>query len=64
MQKHKVLYISSSIGLGRVIKDLAIVTKSRALNPNVEITWIATNPATNYLNDKGETGNDAKQTFI
>jgi len=52
--KHKVLYISGSIGLGHVIKDLAIVNKLRAINKDVEITWIATNPATNYLADKGE----------
>jgi UDP-N-acetylglucosamine:LPS N-acetylglucosamine transferase len=54
MKKYKVLYISGSIGLGHVIKDLAIVNKLRAINRNVEITWIATNPATDYLKNKGE----------
>lgn len=55
MAKYKVLYISGSIGLGHVIKDLAIVHKLRALNQDVEVTWIATDPATKYLEDKGET---------
>ena len=54
MKKYKVLYISGSIGLGHVIKDLAIVNKLRTINPNVEITWIATDPATDYLKDKKE----------
>jgi hypothetical protein len=31
-----------------VIKDLAIVNKLRTINKDVDITWIATNPA-NYV---------------
>ncbi|KPL13780.1 MAG: hypothetical protein AMS23_03770 [Bacteroides sp. SM1_62] len=54
MPVHKVLYISGSIGLGHVIKDLAIANKLRAINRDAEITWIATNPATDYLVAKGE----------
>ena len=54
MAKYKVLYISGSIGLGHVIKDLAIANKLRVINPDVEITWIATSPATEYLEEKGE----------
>ncbi len=46
--KLKVLYISGSIGLGHVIKDLAIVNKLRTINKYVDITWIATNLA-NYV---------------
>ncbi len=54
MSKYKVLYISGSIGLGHVIKDLAIAEKLRHLRPDAEITWIATSPATEYLEEKGE----------
>ncbi len=54
MPVHKILYISGSIGLGHVIKDLAIVNKLRAINRDAEITWIATDPATDYLKEKGE----------
>jgi predicted glycosyltransferase len=52
---NKVLYISGSIGLGHVVKDLAIASKLRTISQDVEITWIATNPATDYLKEKGET---------
>ena len=54
MSGSKVLYISGSIGLGHVIKDLAIAEKLRLIRPNAEITWIATSPATDYLKAKGE----------
>jgi len=54
MEKYKILYISGSIGLGHVSNDYAIAQKIREINPNVEITWIATNPADEYLKDKGE----------
>jgi UDP-N-acetylglucosamine:LPS N-acetylglucosamine transferase len=54
MPKSKVLYISGSIGLGHVIKDLAIATKLRLIHREVEITWIATSPAAEYLEEKGE----------
>lgn len=54
MTKQKILYISGSIGLGHVSNDYAIACSLRKLNPNVEITWIATNPADEYLNNKGE----------
>ena len=50
----KVLYISGSIGLGHVTKDLAIAEKLRLLRPDAEITWIATSPATDYLEEKRE----------
>lgn len=54
MVKYKVLYISGSIGLGHVVKDLAIADKLRALNPDIEVVWIATDPAIDYLENKGE----------
>ncbi len=54
MAKHKVLYISGSIGLGHVVKDMSIVNKLRTINQDVEVVWIATDPATTYLKDQGE----------
>jgi len=54
MAGYRVLYISSSIGLGHVVKDLAIVHKLRSMNQDVEVVWIATDPATSYLEAKGE----------
>jgi UDP-N-acetylglucosamine:LPS N-acetylglucosamine transferase len=63
MSVYKVLYISGSIGLGHVIKDLAIANKLRAINPDAEITWIATDPATGYLEEKGEAIHELSHKF-
>lgn len=52
--KKKILYISGSIGLGHVTKDLAIAQKIRELIPDVEIKWLAAHPATLVLEEKGE----------
>jgi UDP-N-acetylglucosamine:LPS N-acetylglucosamine transferase len=51
---YKILYISGSIGLGHVSNDYAIAQKIREINPNIEISWIATNPANTFLTQKGE----------
>lgn len=63
MPRYKVLYISGSIGLGHVIKDLAIVNKLRAINQKVDITWIATDPAIQYLREKGENIHERSYEF-
>lgn len=54
MTSKKILYISGSIGLGHISKDLAIAEKLRQLSPGVEITWLAADPATHVLMKKGE----------
>jgi UDP:flavonoid glycosyltransferase YjiC (YdhE family) len=50
--KH-VLFVSGSIGLGHVARDLAIARELRALVP-VDITWLAGAPADRVLRDAGE----------
>lgn len=50
----RLLYISGSMGLGHVTRDMAIVDEIRALRPDVEIEWIATSPAREYLVERGE----------
>ncbi|UCG30961.1 MAG: glycosyltransferase [candidate division WOR-3 bacterium] len=50
----KVLYISGSIGLGHISKDLSIVRKLRELNPSVDVTWVAAHPTDLVLDDAGE----------
>jgi UDP-N-acetylglucosamine:LPS N-acetylglucosamine transferase len=52
--KKKILYISGSIGLGHISKDLAIAHELRVQNPAVEITWLAPHPADIVLQKKGE----------
>jgi len=52
--KCKVLYVSGSIGLGHVIRDLAIAREMRCLYPQIVIEWIAGSPACDVLVAAGE----------
>ena len=51
----RVLYIRDSIGLGHAARDLAIARELRALNPEVEIMWLAGKPARRLIAEAGET---------
>jgi predicted glycosyltransferase len=51
--KH-VLFVSGSIGLGHVMRDIAIARELKKLVP-VDITWLAGAPADRFLRDSGET---------
>ena len=51
----RVLYISGSIGLGHADRDLAIARELRALDPDVEIDWLAGAPARERIAAAGET---------
>lgn len=53
MSSKRVLFVSGSIGLGHVTRDLAIARQLRALAP-VDITWLAAAPADRVLRDSGE----------
>ena len=55
MGSKKVLYISGSLGLGHVTRDLAIVEELRRQHPDIEIIWLATPPASTVLEQAGET---------
>ncbi|MCP4256154.1 MAG: hypothetical protein GY774_01345 [Planctomycetes bacterium] len=50
----KILYVSGSIGLGHVTRDLAIARQLRKQCPEVELFWLACHPATLVLNEAGE----------
>jgi UDP-N-acetylglucosamine:LPS N-acetylglucosamine transferase len=49
----KVMFISGSIGLGHVTRDLAIAREMKKIDPGVEIIWAADPPASGYLKAKG-----------
>ena len=49
------LYISGSIGLGHVRRDLAITRELRRMDPGVEISWLAGDPARHLIAETGET---------
>jgi len=50
----KILFISGSIGLGHVSRDLAIVTELRRLNSDVDVSWLAASPASEVIKNEGE----------
>jgi pimeloyl-ACP methyl ester carboxylesterase/predicted glycosyltransferase len=51
----RALFVSSSIGLGHIQRDLAIARELRALVPDLEIDWWAQHPVTEVLKAAGET---------
>jgi UDP:flavonoid glycosyltransferase YjiC (YdhE family) len=54
METKRILYISGSLGLGHITRDLAIAAQLRELISDVEIEWLAANPATDVLCEAGE----------
>jgi len=54
MIPEKALFISGSIGLGHVIRDLAIARKLRNQYPGIELFWLAASPASSVIKDSGE----------
>jgi len=50
----RVLYVSGSLGLGHVTRDLAIAAEMRRVCPEIDITWIAGSPASEVLTAAGE----------
>ncbi|MEH7251877.1 glycosyltransferase [Neobacillus niacini] len=52
--KKNVLFISSSIGLGHAARDLAIAREIRKRNPEIEISWLAADPAIRIIEEEGE----------
>jgi UDP-N-acetylglucosamine:LPS N-acetylglucosamine transferase len=50
----KILFVSGSIGLGHVGRDLEIAKELRRLHPDVEISWMAESPASEVLETVGE----------
>jgi UDP-N-acetylglucosamine:LPS N-acetylglucosamine transferase len=52
--KKRILYVSGSIGLGHVTRDLAIAVQLRKQYPGIELFWLAAHPATLLLKEAGE----------
>jgi UDP:flavonoid glycosyltransferase YjiC (YdhE family) len=50
----RVLFISGSVGLGHVTRDVAICGQLRKTRPDVEVHWMAQEPAVNILEEMGE----------
>src|SRR5262245_59858736 len=50
----RALFISSPIGLGHALRDVAVARELRALRPDVEVHWLAQDPVTRVLQSRGE----------
>jgi hypothetical protein len=50
----RLLYLSGSMGLGHVTRDVVIADEIRRVHPDLEIDWIATSPAREYLEEREE----------
>jgi len=54
MTGKQVLYVSGSLGLGHITRDLAIARELRRQNPEVEVSWLAAHPANMLIKEAGE----------
>jgi len=54
MTRKRILYISGSLGLGHIVRDIAIAKELRRQKPEVEISWLAAHPASLLLKEAGE----------
>ena len=50
----RALYLSSPIGLGHALRDVAIAAELRRHHPDLQIDWLAQHPVTKVLEDRGE----------
>lgn len=50
----KILFISGSLGLGHIGRDLEIVKMLRRFDSDIEVSWLADNPATTVLKEADE----------
>jgi predicted glycosyltransferase len=53
-RRERALFISSPIGLGHALRDVAIAEQLRQLHPDLEIDWLAQDPVTRVLEARGE----------
>ncbi|MFH0777499.1 MAG: glycosyltransferase [Candidatus Eisenbacteria bacterium] len=52
--KKRILFISGSLGMGHVTRDLAVARALRTQKPDVEILWMAGHPASLAIEEAGE----------
>ncbi len=48
------LFVSSPIGLGHALRDVAVARELRRLHPDLQIDWLAQDPVTRVLEAEGE----------
>ena len=53
MSTTKILFMSGSIGLGHITRDLAIARELRRRHGDVELSWLAASPADRVITEAG-----------
>jgi len=54
-RRPRALFVSSPIGLGHALRDVAIAGALREARPDLDISWLAQDPVTRVLEARGET---------
>ena len=54
MSRRKILFFSGSLGLGHIGRDLEIANALRKKTPEIDISWLAEDPASKVLAEAGE----------
>jgi pimeloyl-ACP methyl ester carboxylesterase len=57
----RALFVSSPIGLGHALRDVAIARELRRLRPGLRVDWLAQDPVTRLLAAEGETVHPASR---
>ena len=60
-RRRRVLFVSSPIGLGHALRDVAIAAALREARPELEVHWLAQDPVTRVLEARGETVHPASR---
>ena len=55
MKRKQILFITGSIGLGHLTRDLATAASIRQLNPEADLVWLAYQTVKPLLEKAGET---------
>lgn len=63
-RRQRALFVSSPIGLGHVLRDLAIADELRARNPDLQIDWLTQHPVTRVLEERGERVHPASRELV
>ena len=53
-RRRRALFVTSAIGLGHALRDVAIADALRVRHPGLEIDWLAQHPVTQVLAERGE----------
>jgi len=60
----RALFVSSPIGLGHALRDVAIAKELRKLVPDLQIDWLAQHPVTTVLEAEGERVHPASRSLV